>query len=123
MLHRDYLLEVIAQFVDTVIQSLTIAREKADPKAAQDVEAAVAGLLDLDQQVAMQLTPDSLVTMLLLSGVGDALADYVTYAMRELADVYDGMGEHDLASLRRKQAHAVADSFGCDYDVVPEEFA
>ena len=77
MLHRDYLLEVIAQFVDTVIQSLTIAREKADPKAAQDVEAAVAGLLDLDQQVAMQLTPDSLVTMLLLSGVGDALADCV----------------------------------------------
>ncbi|MBQ9006361.1 MAG: hypothetical protein IJ092_08305 [Atopobiaceae bacterium] len=123
MLHRDYLLEVIAQFVDTVIQSLTIAREKADPKAAQDVEAAVAGLLDLDQQVAMQLTPDSLVTMLLLSGVGDALADYVTYAMRELADAYDGMGEHDLASLRREQAHAVADSFGCDYDVVPEEFA
>ena len=123
MLHRDYLLEIIAQFVETVLRSLRIAREKADPEAAQEVEAAVAGLLDLDQEVAMQLTPDSLVTMLLLSGVGDSLADYVTYAMRELADVYDGMGEHDLAALRREQARAIADSFGCDYEVVPEEFA
>lgn len=123
MLHRDYLLEIIAQFVDTVTRSLRIAREKGDLDAAKDVEAAVAGLLDLDQEVALQLTPDSLVTMLLLSGVGDALADYVTYAMRELADVYDGMGEKDLAMLRREQARAVAESFGCDYDVVPEEFA
>lgn len=123
MLHRDYLLEIIAQFVDTVTRSLRIAREKGDLDAAKDVEAAVAGLLDLDQEVALQLTPDSLVTMLLLSGVGDALADYVTYAMRELADVYDDMGEKDLAMLRREQARAVAESFGCDYDVVPEEFA
>ena len=123
MLHRDYLLEIIAQFVETVIRSLRIAREKADPELAHEVEAAVAGLLDLDQEVAMQLTPDSLVTMLLLSGVGDSLADYVTYAMRELADVYDDLGEHDLAALRREQAHAIADSFGCDFEVVPEEFA
>ncbi len=123
MLHRDYLLEVISQFVETVMRALELAKVKADPEAAKEVEAAVAGLLDLDQEVALQLTPDSLVTMLLLSGVGDSLADYVTYAMRELADAYDGMGKHDLAALRREQAHAVADSFGCDFEVVPEEFA
>lgn len=123
MLHRDYLLEIIAQFVEVVMQSLRLAREQSDPEVARDVEAAVADLLDLDQEVAMQLTPDSLVTMLLLSGVGDSLADYVTYAMRELADTYDDMGEHQLATLRREQARAIAESFGCDFDVVPEEFA
>lgn len=123
MLHRDYLLEVIEQFVNTIVEGLHIARTQHDPKAIADVEAAVAELLDLDPQVALKLSPDSLVTMMVLSGMGDALADYVTYSLNQLADVYASAGDEETATLRRAQAEAVAESFGCDPEVIPPEFA
>ena len=78
MLHKDYLLEVIAQFVEVVTEALGLAHRKHDPTAVQEAEEAVAGLLDLDAQVALKLSPDSLVTMMLLSGIGDSLAEYAS---------------------------------------------
>lgn len=122
MLHKDYLLEVIAQFVDAATEALGLAHKRHDPQAAQEAEEAVAGLLDLDAQVALSLSPDSLVTMMLLSGIGDSLAEYVTYTLRELGDVYEEMGNAQVADLRHQQALAVAESFGVDPDVVPDEF-
>jgi hypothetical protein len=123
MLHRDYLLEIIEQFVNTVFEGLRIARAKHDPQAISGVESAVGELLDLDPEVALRLSPDSLVTMMLLSGMGDALADYVTFSLNQLAGVYEEMGDDKTAALRRAQAVAVAESFGCDPEVVPAEFA
>jgi uncharacterized protein HemY len=122
MLHKDYLLEVIAQFVDAVTEALGLARKRHDPEAAQEAEEAVAGLLDLDADVALRLSPNSLVTMMHLSGVGDSLAEYVTYTLRELGDVYEELGDQETAQLRRQQALTVASSFDVDPDVVPEEF-
>lgn len=122
MLHRDYLLEIIAQFVEVIMEALNLAFKQEDPAAIDEAEAAIAGLLDLDPQVALRLSPDSLVTMMILSGMGDSLADYVTYSLRQVGDAYERLGDSYTAGLRREQAHAVADSFGCDYDVVPLEF-
>ena len=122
MLHKDYLLEVIAQFVDAVTEALGLARKRHDPEAAREAEEAVAGLLDLDADVALRLSPDSLVTMMHLSGVGDSMAEYVTYTLRELGDVYEELGDQETAQLRRQQALTVASSFDVDPDVVPEEF-
>ena len=93
MLHRDYLLEVIARFVDAV----TIALRG--------------------------LSPDSLVTMMLLSGMGDSLASYVSYALDRVGDAYDNMGDKRTAELRWDQAQAVAEAFNCDPNTIPEEFA
>ena len=74
MLHRDYLLEVIEQFVSTVSHALAKALLQRDLKAAEEVEAAVADLVQLDPETAMSLAPESLVTMMMLSGTGDAVA-------------------------------------------------
>ena len=123
MLHRDYLLEVITRFVETVSVALRLALIKGDRNAAREVEDNVAALLDLDPQTAMNLSPDSLVTMLLLSGIGDSLASYVAYALDRVGDAYDNLGETQTAELRWDQAQAVAESFGCDLDDVPREFA
>ena len=123
MLHRDYLLEIIARFMDTVMVALRSAVLKGDAGAIQEVEDSVAALLDLDPNTAMNLSPDSLVTMMLLSGMGDALAGYVAYVLDKVGDAYDGAGDAQKAALRWDQAQAVAESFGCDPDVVPEEFA
>lgn len=123
MLHRDYLLEIIDRFVDSVSVALLGAVRRHDVDSAQEVEDSVAALLDLDPQTAMSLSPDSLVTMMILSGMGDSLASYVAYALDRVGDAYDDMGEKQLAALRWDQAEAVAESFGCDQNQIPEEFA
>ena len=123
MLHRDYLLEIIARFVETVMASLRIAVLDGNVEAAKEAEDCVAALLDLDPNTAMNLSPDSLVTMMLLSGMGDALAGYVAYVLDKVGDAYDNAGDTQKAALRWDQAQAVAESFNCDPNVIPEEFA
>ena len=119
MLQRDYILEMIEQFVKGVVESLRRALAKADPEAAVEAEEALAGLVDLDPEVAMQLAPESLVTMMSLSGIGDSVADYAAYTLSLLAHAYDGMGDHETAAMRRAQAQAVADAYGYDFSEVP----
>ena len=123
MLHKDYLLEIISRFVESVSVALRRALLDRDLDAAQDVEDSVAALLDLDPQTAMSLSPNSLVTMLLLSGIGDSLASYVAYALDRVGDAYDDAGDAATAALRWDQAEAVAESFGWDQSEVPPEFA
>ena len=123
MLHRDYLLEVIAKFVDAVTIALRGALLDGNPQSAQEAEDSIAALLDLDPDTAMNLAPDSLVTMMLLSGMGDSLASYVSYALDRVGDAYDDMGDKRTAELRWDQAQAVAEAFNCDPETIPAEFA
>lgn len=121
MLHKDYLLEVIKDFVSTTSQALVRALLERDLAAAEEVENAVAELVQLDPATAMALSPDSLVTMMLLSGTGDAVAGYAAYALNRLGDAYEEMGQQELAKARREQAVAIATSFGADLNEIPEE--
>ena len=121
MLQHDYLLEVIQQFVQTISNALQRALEEHDEVAVGQVESAVGELLQLDADTAMSLAPESLVTMMMLAGTGDAVSGYVAYALNKLAIAYDGMGKAELAQERREQAQAVADAFGADVNEVPEE--
>ena len=121
MLHRDYLLEVIEQFVSTVSRALASALLERNFDAADEVEEAVADLMQLDRDTAMSLAPESLVTMMVLSGTGDAVAGYAAFALNRLGEAYERIGEHELAEARKAQARAIADSFGASLDEVPEE--
>lgn len=123
MLHRDYILEMIAEFCEAVTRALRHALEGGGVESCAEVESQIASVLDLDPMLALSLEPDSLVSMMVLSGMGSALAEYVAYALSELSDVYDELGEESLSKLRLAQAAAVAESFGCDLDAVPEGFA
>ena len=122
MLQRDYILEIVGQFVEGVSDSLRRAAS-GDVSGAGDVERQIVELLDLDAGTALALSPDSLVTMMLLSGMGDSVASYVCYALERLSRVYERAGEEDLAGLRALQARAVAESFSCDPADVPAELA
>ena len=73
MLQKDYILEIVGDFVDGVAKHLDAALA-GDAEATGAVEQDVAGLLDLDPEVALTLSPDSLVTMMVLSGMGDSVA-------------------------------------------------
>ena len=113
MLQKDYILEIVGDFVDGVAKHLDAALA-GDAEATGAVEQDVAGLLDLDPEVALTLSPDSLVTMMVLSGMA--------FSLTRLADAYEAQGDADTAALRRAQAAAVGESFGCDPTVAPEGF-
>lgn len=123
MLEHDYILEIISQFCEAVTRSLKHAIEHHDQESCTEVEREVAELIELDPATAMQLSPDSLVTMMLLSGMGESLADYVAFSLARLATVYDEMGQGDTAAIRRDQARAVAQSFNADLSQPPAELA
>ena len=122
MLHRDYILELISEFCEAVSRALRHALEGGGTKSCAEVEEQIASILDLDQELALTLSPDSLVSMMVLSGVGSSLAEYVAYALSELSDVYDDLGEDHLSRERLAQAAAIAESFGLSLDDVPEGF-
>lgn len=121
MLHRDYLLDMIEQFVSTISHSLVRAILHRDLDSALEVEDAIAELVQLDPDTAMALSPDSLVVMMQLSGTGDAVASYAAYALNRLGDSYEQMGDATTAVARREQAHAIAAAFGADVNQIPEE--
>lgn len=121
MLQRDYLLDIIIRFVEVLSRALRAAVLEKDGEACAEVERAVAELLELDPDTASILAPQSLVQLMALSGMGEGLAAYVGYALDRVADVYEDRGEDALAGLRRAQAEAIADQFGCDLSHVPEE--
>lgn len=120
MLHRDYLVEVVGEFVQEVSRALRRA-VAGDVDGVGEVERQVGDILELDHEIALSLAPDSLVTMILLSGVGDSVAAYIRYALDRAADLHEREGNADLAGLRRLQARAVGESFGCAG--VPAEFS
>jgi hypothetical protein len=122
MLQRDYILEVIDDFTSTVTAGFGNALETQSEESLDGVEAAVAELIDLSPETALALSPDSLVTMMLLSGVADSVAEYVVYALDRLSHVYKQLGDEDKAGLRRQQAVAVAQSFSVDQNATPEQF-
>ena len=122
MLQRDYILEIVGQFVEGVSDALRRA-VSGDASGTSDVERQIGDLLDLDPATALSLSPDSLVTMMVLSGMGNSVASYVCYALERLSRIYGREGDEDLSGLRRIQARAVAESFSCDPDDVPEELA
>lgn len=125
MLQHDYLLEIINEFVESITQALKRAYASDDEaeirQAAHDVEEDIAALMDLDPAVTMSLSPDSLVTMMLLSGLGDAVCGYVAFALERLSEIYERMGDADTAAFRRQQVEAIVTSFGCDLKKPPAE--
>ncbi|MBP3885034.1 MAG: hypothetical protein J6D54_08880 [Olsenella sp.] len=122
MLQHDYLLEIIGKFVECVTVALLGVFKDGDFSRIPDAEQAVADLLDLDAETAMALAPQSLVTMMSLSGVGESVAGYAAYALSKVGDAYELAGDESRAELRRSQAKAISAAFGADDNEIPEEF-
>jgi hypothetical protein len=122
MLQRDYLLQQLEQFTNTIIKTLRSALILRTASGIEETEEALGELLELNPAVLMPLTPESFVTMMRLTGVGDATSAHVAYVLERLADAYMLQGDNQTALLRRQQAREVARSFGLDLEAYPKEF-
>lgn len=88
MLEHDYIVEIVRNFIDTVSFTLRGAYLRHSVSEAKQTEEAIAELMEMDVRSALFLSPASLVTMMQLSGIGDATAGYVCYALNKLGDSY-----------------------------------
>lgn len=118
----DYLLEMVARFVEALVEGVGRQREGRGEEALGSYEGVVGGVLDMDAGVALSLAPSSLVTMLQLSSVDERLAQLAAWAMGAAADVYEDEGS-PLADVRRRQARAVAEAYGFEEGSVPPELS
>lgn len=119
-IHNDYLLDMILRFVESLVAAAQKLKGGMKSDAMVVYEEVVGEVLDMPADACLELTPMSLVTMMQISAVDERLAMYVTYALMNMASIYDGEGDV-MGDVRRQQARAVADAYGFPITAVPPE--
>lgn len=119
-IRNDYLLSMIQSFSDTLCecQLRNLGALEKDPTG--DFEDVIGRILDMPAEAVLDLSPDSLVTMLQISQTDERMAVYMVYTLQRMADVLD-VKNNPLADIRRAQARAVAGAYGFSELEVPPE--
>lgn len=124
MLEQDYLMRIILQYAEILRRSWFKACEEGDPKAAAGMlENAVGEATDIDGSTLLSLSPDSVASVLQVSGTDPRVVEYVVRSLA-LASVYlRDAREEALADLRLQQARSLADAYGLYLPENPEDLA
>lgn len=125
MLHQDYLLRMLVDFAAAIRRSMERGDHQNDPEtAAHMLEVAIGNATDIDGAVLLSLSPDSIASILEVSGTDPQVTEYMARSLLLAARYLEEAGQADLASLREQQAFAIADAYGHDLSgeaVSPEE--
>lgn len=120
MLQRDYLVQLISQFIQAILNSRTTS--KHDPQsAAEALETAIGAATDIDGATLLSLGPESIAAVMQLSGVDPRVAGYIAFSLKLESEYLQQAGNYALAELRAGQAQSVAEIFGYDLSEVPAE--
>ena len=120
MLQRDYLVQMIQQFIQAIMRSRTTSQQ--DPQqAAGSLENAIGSATDIDGATLLSLGPESIASVMQLSGVDPRVAGYIAYSLQLEAEYLHQAGNDVLATIRQQQAEAVAETFMCDLNEVTSE--
>lgn len=113
MFERDYIMKLLADLVQALVRSMTMATREENPyAAARSLETAIGNAVDMDAALFLSLAPESMTSMLLISSLDATAAEYIARSLA-LASAYNrAAGDTDLADLRMEQAHAVAATYG-----------
>ena len=95
MFEQDYLMRIIAQLLGAIRRSMERAAGEEDPDGA-----------------ARALAPESLASVLQVSGVDPHLTEYIARSLMLSGRYHGEAGRADMAELRRAQGRAVAAAFG-----------
>lgn len=118
MLQQDYLMRLILMCVRALMDSVS-ARKEGDPDlAVERIEGMIGTAVDMDADVLLALSPESLGTILNLGdAMNDSIAEYVMRALVFEADVLrNEKGDAGLADIRLAQAHGIAQTFALEFD-------
>lgn len=121
MLEQDYLVRMLAQFAAAIRRSMERAQGERDPQGAADMlEAAVGEATDFDGATLLALAPDSIASILQVSGTDPRVTEYMVRSLMLASRYRADAGDAELATLREEQARAIADAYGHDADAAAE---
>lgn len=122
MFERDYLMKLILGYFKTIIIVIKRGEKEKDPEGAADtLEQAIGEATEIDGEVLLSLSPDSIASILQVSGTDPKVVNYVAHGM--LLEAHYLMLAYDFAraELREQQARALADAYGFDLPDDPAE--
>lgn len=115
MLTQDYLVRMLVDFAAGIMRSMQRRTEKRDPQgAAEMLEGAIGQSVDLDGDMLLSLAPDSIASILQVSGTDPAVTEYVARSLMLAASYRAEEGNTAMARLRADQARAIAAAYGHD---------
>lgn len=115
MFERDYIMKLLADFIQALLRSMTMATKEENPyAAARSIEIAIGNAVDMDATVFLAMEPESMAMMMGISSMDANGGEYIARSLA-LASVYNrAAGDTELADFRMAQARAVAESYGCE---------
>lgn len=115
MFERDYIMKLLADFIQSIVRSMRIAEGEHDPYlAAQTLEAAIGNAVDMDAAVFLSLSPESMASIMSISHTDPRSTEYIARSLALAAEYNLKAGSPEIADLRRRQAEAIARAYGHD---------
>ncbi len=115
MFERDYLMRIIMELGAAIRRSIERSQVDHDPgDAAQMLDAAVGEATELDGAALLSLAPESIATVMQVSGTDPAVTEYVCRSLLLAGRYYEQGGDAALGRLRTQQALAIAVAYGHD---------
>lgn len=122
MLEQDYLMRIVLQFAEMIRRSWTKAHDERDPKSAADMlEDAVGEATDIDGGVLLSLAPESIASVMQVSGVDPRVTEYIARSLLLASGYLHEAGQHALADVREAQARAVAAAYDIELPASVED--
>ena len=88
------------------------AGEEDPDGAARMLDMAIGDATDLDGEALLSLAPESMATILQVSGVDPHLTEHIARSLLLSSRYYGEAGNSEMADLRSSQARALAEAYG-----------
>ena len=131
MIQQDYLLRLIAQFIQAMLHARRIAGRVAEDEKAADavagegmdepnpdpvgaaemLEIAFGEAVDMDPQMLLVLAPESLAAILQVSGTDAQLVTYLVECLELESEFLAQAGMSEVSDVRAAQAAALAQAY------------
>ncbi len=124
MLEQDYLVRLLMRFAEAIRRSMQKASGELDPRGAADMlEMAVGEATDIDGAALLSLAPESIASVMQVSGVDPGVTGYIAHALLLESTYLRSAGETFLADVRVAQAEAIANAYGFDLPDDPTDLS
>lgn len=121
MFERDYLMKLILGYFKTIVIVIKQGEKEKDPEGAADLlEQAIGEATEIDGEVLLSLAPESIASVLQVSGTDPKVVGYVAHSLLLEAHYLMLACDFARAELREEQARALASAYGFD---LPDDLA
>ena len=109
MFERDYLMKLILGYFKTIVIVIKQGEKEKDPEGAADLlEQAIGEATEIDGEVLLSLAPESIASVLQVSGTDPKVVGYVAHGLLLEAHYLMLACDFARAELREEQARALA---------------